>query len=315
MYTVKSYEYSVTLSGTSIVPYRTALYDHFDNASDSLWELDPGVSNQSSTNFVIRQKGAEGRFQIAFSPGADTTQTNIVIDKGNGITDAEDPTQGSLSLFNFGTVMRTPILSGSPRGLSSNIFITETNDSVTLLPKLYTSGARFVMHVGDIIKPLYGNDSSYGFDGLGYVGNLLCGSTGALTSTISGTQASNMSLTRFKVSHDAVAANCGTDYDISPRIPTTSELQIGGRVEPAFIPMCIPGASTTSGQTKLRHVGDLKYIKAWTNNVSDNQIISDTDAEQAFICMINHRVRTAAANDEPAYTLFPWEYGKQVINL
>jgi hypothetical protein len=315
VYAVKSYEYSVTLSGVSISPYRTALYDHFTNAVDSLWELDPNVINQSSDNFVIRQKEETGRFQLSISVGGASSRSFVIIDKGLGILDAQIPLSGSPNIFSLGETFRIPINTAGTisHGLSSDIFIIETKDSITLLPKLYDNSRRFVFHVGDILKPLYSNDVDYGLDGFGVVSGLMAGDEGALTGTVAGSGILGTNSTYFKVSENEITGPCGTDYSISSRIPTLADLSIGGRTEPATIPMCIPYPDIPSSTTRLRHVGDLKYIKAWTSNSLSNQIISDSESEQSFICIISYDFSTIPSNQ--AFTLFPWEYGKQVINL
>jgi hypothetical protein len=313
MYSVKSYEYSVTLNGRDISPYREALYNHFNNAPDSLWELDPNVINQGVNNFVIRQKEQLGRFQMSFSLTGSVWANLVVVDRGNGMTDAQLPLSGSPQLFSLGETFRVAYVSTSPRGLSPDIFIIETKDSITVLPKLYNDGIRFVFHAGDILKPLYSNDIEYGLDGLGVLSsvltNYISGAIGGRSSIGSpiGAQSS-----AFKISHTEIATPCGTDTNISPHKPTSENLNIGGRIEPATIPMCIPYDGLPSTDVRLRHIGDLKYVKAWSDEVIGNQILVDNFYQQAFICIVS----AGGDGSTPAlWTLFPWEYGKQVTNI
>lgn len=299
MYNVKVFKYNVTLSGTngtSTVPFRNRLFDHFSNESSSLWEIDSSVSGNSSSNFVIRSKTSGVDFQMRFSPGGDNTRCLIGLDSKSQMSDASDPANGSDDL-----VSREWFKLLSSVG-SGDFFLIETKDTVTFVTDTLASQLRHFFHVGKIIDTNFSNDFNYGMDGLGGLGTVLSGDGGGALQDVSNStfSPSGLNMSAVKISTKSLAT-IRTNDSIFPREPSTTGLRLAGKLVPADIGMFLH-----TGEDK-RQIGRLRYIHAWRSSVTNKQTISSDG--QSFIVFVGG---DGTGGNLRRYTLLPWEYGVEV---
>jgi hypothetical protein len=293
---VKSYQYSVVNTGTNVVAYINRMYQHYLEGSSSLWQLDERVINHSQNSFVICPRYGSKDLQIKIAKDFSSltegqpNRANVYLDPAIEFEDASNPLQQGSSQKAFSA----DGIRIEEETLSESFFIIETEDTVTFCTKILGRDRSF-SHFGYIIKPAFSNDSEYGLNGLGFLNYV-------------SPDCFNVYILDRKKSSAKLAPNIQVEIGGMSTSISESMIEIGGRVQPA--PIFVRAFIGVGIKTRYRTIGVLKYCYKWVLGVTMHQIISDEDAEQAFM-VIGQETQIPGSN---ANLLVAWEYGKAVIN-